>query len=114
MYGVAFAYLHTYGFIWVPGLLSLLAGILCGSFMPRIQLPTGFRVGLMTAVVIVGCLTVWTALVVNYPGNFPDHLVVGVVLAFHVLSILAPIIIICVYIHSRRNRWWDLGPRKQL
>ena len=110
---MAFVYLHTYGFIWVPGLLSLLTGILCGSFMPRIQPPTGFRVGLMTAVVIVGFLTVWTALVANYPGNFPDNLVIGVVLAFHVLSILAPIII-CGYIHSRRNRWWDLRPRKQL
>ena len=110
--GVALVYLFTYAFIWAPGLLSVFTGYICGALMPRIQRPTGFRVGVWTAIGIVGFLAVWTVLYATYPDGFFGDVVIGVVLALHVLSILVPIIA-CGYIHTRRRKWWDLRPRKQ-
>ena len=106
-------YLFTYAFIWVPGLLAVFTGYVCGALMSRIQRPTGFRVGLWTGIAIVGSLVVWTALVAAIYGEKHSYfgLVIGVYVAFHALSILGPIIA-CIYIHTRRTAWWDLRPSK--
>ena len=111
--GVAIIYLITFAFVWVPGLLSLVTGFFCSSFMPRLEANDGFKVGLFTGMVMIGLLIGWTVFYASGTKT-PTALVLGVYLAFHVLGILVPIII-CWYIHSRkRNKWWDLRPRKQL
>ena len=112
--GVGLVYLFTFAFIWVPGLLSIFAGYICGARMPRVGRPTGFRVGLWTGIAIVGALAVWTAVVAMLMEKYPYPpwgLIVSVYVAFHAVSILAPIIA-CVYVHTRRNKWWDLRPTK--
>ncbi len=109
---VALIYLLTYAFVWLPGLLSLMTGVLCGFFMPRNERRVSFKVGLFTGVVIVVLLIVWTAWVVTYESENTggSYLwIYSVYLAFHILSILAPIVT-CYYIHSRRNEWWGLNP----
>jgi len=77
--------------------------------MPGIEQGDGFKVGLFTGVVIVALLIAWTIALVFEKYEPPTGIFYGVPIAFHTLGILVPAII-CWYIHSRRNEWWDLKP----
>ena len=105
-------YILSGAFIWMPGLLSLAAGIVCGLLMSRLGRQRAFKVGLLTGISIIGLVIVWIWVFTTYQLVLPLNLSLGVYLALHPAGIVAASII-CWYIHLRTKDWWDLRPRKQ-